>query len=124
MQKLTIKIDKHPELKNTYIAHFNGAFDGSINEPLEELESLIKNQSETCNNFVLDFEDLIYLNSYAIGQLVNWHNLLAKNCGKIVILHANKEVGEIFRILGISNLFSIFSSLEEAEAFIKSKQTS
>lgn len=119
MQKLTINIEKYTELKNTYIAHFDGAFDGSIKEPLAELEALIQNNTERCD-FILDFKDLIYLNSYAIGQMITWHNLLEKSKGRIFIANSNKEVDEIFNILGIFNLFEFASSVEEAVEALQS----
>ena len=113
MQKLEVTIEKHPSLPNAHIAHFNGAFDGSIKEPLVELEKMILESTEKLD-LIFDFKDLSYLNSYAIGQLVAWHNHLMKNQGQIIVAAANKEVEEIFNVLGISNLFKIFPSVEEA----------
>jgi anti-anti-sigma factor len=113
MQKLEITIEKHPTLPSVQIAHFNGAFDGSVKEPLVDIEKLINESTEKLD-LIFDLKDLSYLNSYAIGQLVAWHNHLMKNQGQIIVAGANKEVEEIFNVLGISNLFKIFPSVEEA----------
>ena len=43
MQELKLQIEQKPELKNVYIVSFEGAFDGSVKEPLVELEKLIQN---------------------------------------------------------------------------------
>ena len=118
MQKLTITIEKHPELENTHIAHFEGAFDGSLKEPLAELEDLI-NKSPAKTNVILDFKKLDYLNSYAIGQLVAWHNHLLKGQGQIMVAASSKSVEDIFNILGISNLFKIFPDIESAIGSLK-----
>lgn len=118
MQKLTITIEKHPEVENAHIAHFDGAFDGSIKEPLVELEKFI-NSDLPKTNVIFDFKKLDYLNSYAIGQLVAWHNHLLKKEGKVMIAAPSKSVEDIFNILGISNLFKIFPDIESAVNSLK-----
>ena len=118
MSKLTITIEKHPELENTHLAHFEGAFDGSIKEPLAELENLI-NSDLTKANFIFDFKNLDYLNSYAIGQLVDWQNHLTKNNGQIIATGLSKNVEDIFDIVGVSNLFKIFPDVESALESLK-----
>ena len=120
MQKLTITIEKHPEVENTHIAHFEGAFDGSVKEPLAELEKLI-NSNQPQTNVILDFKKLDYLNSYAIGQLVAWHNHLLKFKGQIMVASPSKSVEDIFNILGISNLFKIFPDIESAVNSLKTQ---
>jgi anti-anti-sigma factor len=113
MQKLTITIEKNPDLNNVHVAHFEGAFDGSIKESLVELESLIQ-KAENGTTIVFDFKKLDYLNSYAIGQLVAWQNHLIKMQGQIIIAALNKNVEDILSILGISNLFKIFPDVDSA----------
>ena len=118
MQKLVITIEKNPELENTNIAHFEGAFDGSLKEPLAELEKLVHSDTPK-NNVILDFKSLDYLNSYAIGQLVAWHNHLIKGKGQIIVAAPSKNVEDILGILGISNLFKIFPDVESALGSLK-----
>lgn len=113
MQKLTITIEKHPDIKNAHVAHFEGAFDGSIKDSLASLDALIQ-QAEESTNIIFDFKQLDYLNSYAIGQLVAWQNHLIKNKGQIIIAALNKNVEDILSILGISNLFKIFPDINTA----------
>ena len=118
-QKLNITIEKNPELENVYIVHFQGAFDGSIKEPLAELEKLIQ-EATSKTNMVFDLKDLDYLNSYAIGQIVTWHNHLVKNEGTILVAGPSKNVEDIFNIIGISNLFKIFPDVESAASSLRS----
>lgn len=113
MQKLTINLEKQANADNVYLAHFEGAFDGSQKEPLTELENLVKSD-DSKKVLVFDFEKLDYLNSYAIGQLVAWQNHLIKSHGQILITSLNKNVEDILSILGISNLFKIFPDVESA----------
>jgi len=119
MQKLIITIEKNPDIKNVHIVHFEGAFDGSMKEPLAKLESLIQT-AEKGTNVIFDFKQLDYLNSYAIGQLVAWQNHLIKTDGQIIIAALNKNVEDILSILGISNLFKIFPDIDSAVGMLKS----
>jgi len=119
MQKLIITIEKNPDLKNVHVVHFEGAFDGSMKEPLVKLESLIQTAGKGIN-VIFDFKQLDYLNSYAIGQLVAWQNHLIKSDGQIIIAALNKNVEDILSILGISNLFKIFPDIDSALGILKS----
>lgn len=112
MQDLILSIEKHAELENVYIAHFEGAFDGHNKEPLAELEKMILEGKGLA--FIFDFEKMNFLNSYAIGQLVAWHNHMMNAQGQIIISGPAKNVEDIFNIVGISNMFKIFPDLESA----------
>lgn len=118
MEALTITIKESSDLKGVTIAHFEGAFDGGAKEPIAELKKLV-DESESEMNLILDFTDVTYLNSYAIGELVSWQNHLMKNGGQIIIAGPNKNVEDIFGILGISNMFKIFPDVESAEETLK-----
>lgn len=113
MQKLTINIEKQEGVENTSICHFEGAFDGSVKEPLVPLEEAVTKAAPK-TNLLFDFGKLDYLNSYAIGQLVAWQNHLLKSEGQIIIAALNKNVEDILSILGISNLFKIFPDISTA----------
>ena len=113
MQSLTISIEQKPDLKNVYIINFDGAFDGGVKEPLAELEKLVQVNDSTIK-LVLNFTKLSFLNSYAIGQMMAWYNHIIKNNGQIIIINANENIAEILNIVGISKLFKIFSSVDEA----------
>jgi len=117
MQKLEISLEKNVA-NNTHVAHLSGAFDGSVKEPLAELEGLI-NSCPARSKVVLDLKDLSYLNSYAIGQLVAWHNHLVKIEGQIILAAPSKNVEDIFNILGISALFKIFPDTQAALESLK-----
>lgn len=115
MQKLNINIEAIDSYPNSHIIHFDGDFDGSAKENLTEIQSFV----DSCDSkvsLIFDFSKLNYLNSYAIGHLVAWHNHLSKIGGKIVIAGTNKNVEDIFAILGIANLFKIFPDISAATA--------
>lgn len=112
MQDLTVTTEPHAVIPNTFIAHFEGAFDGHIKEPIAELEAKV--MEDVGHNFIFDFSKLSFLNSYAIGQLVAWHNHLLNTNGQIIIASPAKNVEDIFNIVGISNMFKIFPDLDTA----------
>ncbi|MCK5605136.1 STAS domain-containing protein [Candidatus Pacearchaeota archaeon] len=114
MQDLIVTIEKLEQPENTHIAYFQGAFDGHNKEPLIELETLVMEGGNV--KLIFDFESLSFLNSYAIGQLVAWHNHLEANQGEIIIAHPAKNVEDIFNTVGISSMFKIFPDVPSAVA--------
>lgn len=112
MQDLSVTMEPHASLPNTYVVHFEGAFDGHIKEPTAEMEKMIMEQKGLI--MVFDFEKLNFLNSYAIGQLVAWHNHMVNSQGNIIIAAPAKNVEDIFNIVGIGNMFKIFPDVQSA----------
>ena len=113
MQKLEINIKPIEGHENASVIHFSGDFDGSAKENLTEVQAFIDSAKENIG-IILDFSNLNYLNSYAIGYLVEWHNHISQISGKIFIAGTNKNVEDIFAILGISNLFKVFPDVNTA----------
>jgi anti-anti-sigma factor len=118
MKKLNISIEAMADMPNNHIIHFDGDFDGYAKENLTDIQTFVDG-CPAGSILVFDFAKLNYLNSYAIGHLVAWHNHLSRMGGKIVIAGTNKNVEDIFAILGISNLFKIFPDLPTAMASLK-----
>lgn len=114
MQKLTLSVADYTEIPNAKIVYFEGDFDGYAEETITELQS----QVDQCGNgtvLIFDFSKLNYLNSYAIGQLVSWHNTISTKGGKIVIVGINKNIQDIFSVLGIESVFKTYPSLEDVK---------
>jgi len=120
MKKLNINIEECPGHPNCYIIHFDGDFDGYAKENLVDIQKFVDGCTGSAI-LLFDFNKLNYLNSYAIGHLVAWHNHLSKMGGKILIAGTNKNVEDIFAILGISNLFEVYSDLESAKKSLEGK---
>jgi anti-anti-sigma factor len=114
MKKLKITIDQYTDKPNAYIVNFDGDFDGYAKENLTEMQKFV-DECMGGATLLFDFNKLNYLNSYAIGHLVAWHNHISKTGGKILIVGTNKNVEDIFSILGINNLFKIYPDLETAK---------
>lgn len=114
MQKLSVIINNEPSLEKTQIVSFSGDFDGAAKDSIVELEKTVQSCNDGCT-LIFDFAGLNYLNSFAIGQLVEWHNILNTKNGKILVVGANKNVEDIFSILGIASIFKIYPTLELAK---------
>jgi len=112
MQKLNLSITAYPELPNAKIVYFEGDFDGYAEETITILQ---KEVDEATPGSILIFElsKLDYLNSYAIGQLVSWHNAMNTKQGKILLVGSNKNIQDIFSVLGIGTVFKSYFDLEE-----------
>lgn len=119
MQTLTINIKELDDVINAKIISFDGDFDGYVKENLTEILELTENATVK-TKLIFDFSGLNYLNSYAIGHIVAWHNKLTESEGEIIIIGINKNVEDIFSILGINSLFKTFPDLESAKEGIKS----
>jgi anti-anti-sigma factor len=115
MQKLNISITNYPEIPGSQIVYFEGDFDGYAKDNITELQKVIDECTDGCT-LIFDLSKLNYLNSYAIGQLVSWHNHVNTLNGKILIVGANKNVEDIFSVLGINSIFKTYATLEELKA--------
>ncbi len=115
MKKLIITIEEISEKPNSHSISFEGDFDGSAKENVIQIQSFVDGASDNAN-LIFDFSKLHYMNSYGIGQLVNWHNIMNQKGGKIAIVGANKDVEDIFAILGISGLFKNYPDITSAIA--------
>lgn len=113
MQKLETLIEDYKDRPDTSIVHFKGDFDGYAKDSIADLQTYVDGIDKT-HTLIFDFAKLNYLNSYAIGHLVAWHNHIKKLGGNIVIVGTNKNVEDIFAILGISTIFKIYPDLAAA----------
>ena len=118
MEALSITIEPAAGLENTHIIHFVGDFDGGSKEYVGDLENFIDGAAPK-TTLIFDFSKLNFLNSYAIGSLVAWHTHVSGKGGNILISGTNKNVEDIFAIVGISNLFKIYPDLTNALATLK-----
>jgi len=117
MQALVLNFEKSSEVENTQVVHFQGAFDGGMKDSIAPLQTMVDDENN--KNFVLDFTQLTFLNSYAIGQLVSWHNSLAKRGGRMIITGPQKNITDIFGIVGIDKIITVTADMAGAVASLK-----
>jgi len=112
MQKLNLSIAAYPEIPNAKIVYFDGDFDGYAEDTIASIQAEV-DSSLPGAVLIFEFSKLNYLNSFAIGQLVAWHNAISAKQGKIMIVGINKNVQDIFSVLGIGSVFKTYTDLDE-----------
>lgn len=112
MQKLNLSITDYPEVPNAKIIYFDGDFDGYAEDTIATIQGEV-DKAVPGAVLIFEFSKLNYLNSFAIGQLVSWHNTISAKQGKILIVGINKNVQDIFSVLGIGSVFKTYADLEE-----------
>ena len=70
-------------------------------------------------NLVFDLTKLRYISSPALGILINYYKKTHENGGDTVFFGLNKNIEEIFMIMGLSKVFKIFRKKNDALAFLR-----
>ena len=81
-------------------------------EILKEL--LIKESDEGKNKFIIDFSELVHINSLAMGILRGRLREVRESSGDIKLANLNPHIATIFEMVGLDEIFEIYSSEEEA----------
>ena len=66
--------------------------------------------------FVIDFEDLVHINSLAMGILRGKLRVVRDLGGDIKLVGLNDHIKTIFEMIGLDELFDIYNTEEEAIA--------
>lgn len=77
-------------------------------------EKLIKASEEGQVKFIIDFKDLIHINSLAMGILRGRLREVKENNGDIKLINLNSHIATIFEMVGLDEIFEIYNSEEEA----------
>lgn len=77
----------------------------------EKLKELAKSEK---NKVILNFKEVSYFNSTALGVLLSANALFDRNNGKLLICNVNDYMKNIFSITKLTFIFTLYSSIEEA----------
>lgn len=69
--------------------------------------------------FIIDLDELKYIDSSGIGKLINITKILRKQAGSISLARASQEVMQIFKLVKLDTFIKIFHSIEEAVNYLK-----
>lgn len=64
--------------------------------------------------FIIDFEDLVHINSLAMGILRGKLKIVKSAGGDIKLVKLNEHIKTIFEMVGLDELFEIYETEEEA----------
>lgn len=64
----------------------------------------------------MDFTGLDYMNSKSIGYLTDWFTQATAKNGSIAIIGPKPNILDILKVVGITQIITVFNTLEEAKA--------
>jgi len=105
---MIINIDK----KDDYdIIHINGEFNVSV---LSEFEKTINVYLENPKHTIIDFQNITFIDSSAIGLLLVFSAKFKKMKKNISIANVNEDIEGIFNMMGFKMKFKIYETIEKA----------
>ena len=75
----------------------------------------IENKQE---NIIIDLKNVDFISSYGIGMLLAFNEKLKERGGKLFLTSLTGNVGEIFTLSGIIDMFKVFKSADAAVKII------
>ncbi|WP_319370275.1 STAS domain-containing protein [uncultured Ilyobacter sp.] len=91
-----------------------GELDALVAPKLKErMAKLIETDSI---NFIIDFEELVHINSLAMGILRGKLRTVKEIGGDIKLIKLNDHIKTIFEMVGLDEVFEIYETEEEALA--------
>ncbi len=86
----------------------------------EKLEKTINDLFDEGNyRLVVDLSGLAYISSAGAGVFIGAIGTAQENDGNIILMRPSPNVKEVFDLLGLSQIFSIKNTREEAAALFK-----
>ena len=113
MSNFTIDYSDTTDIPNVHIVHLGGDFDGNDTEKINKLQDFI-DELPSKTTLIFSFTQLVFLTSHAIGLLVAWDNYFKQQGGRIIITDTNKDVFDVFAIVGVHNLIKFYPDLKSA----------
>jgi anti-anti-sigma factor len=83
-------------------------FESEINKILQRSTRLI----------VMDFQDLDYISSAGVREIIKTRNALKKNGGKLVFMNLQPQIKKVFDIINALPAMQIFMSVEELDDYL------
>ncbi|MGL5123465.1 MAG: STAS domain-containing protein [Fusobacteriaceae bacterium] len=99
-------------LNNIKVIKIIGELDAFVAPKLKDrIGKLV--ESDTIN-FIIDFEELVHINSLAMGILRGKLRIVKEAGGDIKLIKLNNHIKTIFEMIGLDEIFEIFETEEEA----------
>jgi len=117
MTNINIKFSHPEELQNGVVVEMVGQLDVSNIDHVEE-EMMPFTMETKYKRIVMDFKGLTYLNSRAVGMLVNFYNQLTQQGKKMVLCNLSGGVHDTLTLVGVSQIMKFFNDLESAIEYL------
>lgn len=112
MPDLTIQVQEVKGLAGTTLVILNGAIDAKTVITFQTQLNAVKERGS--NRFILDMENVKYVNSTGLGFLINLSDSVTSDKGGIALVKVQPKVKVVFDMLGLNAFFKIYPSREEA----------
>ena len=103
------------EREDIIVLRIKGELDAVVAPRLKE--KIIKLSEEGKTKFIIDFRELVHINSLAMGILRGRLREIRENSGDIKLINLNPHIATIFEMVGLDDIFEIYS--DELEAISK-----
>ncbi len=112
MPDLTIQVQEIKSLPATALVVLSGSIDAKTVITFQTHLSSIKERG--VERFILDMENVKYVNSTGLGYLINLSDSVSPDRGGISLVKVQPKVKVVFDMLGLNAFFKIFQTREEA----------
>lgn len=87
--------------------------ESNVDEQAKKIYQILDNL-QTNFTLILNFAELEYMNSKAIGYLTDWYTRLSDKQGKILIVQPRENILDILQVVGLTQLIQTYSTIDEA----------
>ena len=112
MPDLTIQVQEIKGLASTAIVILNGSIDAKTVITFQTHLNSVKERG--IERFIMDMENVKYVNSTGLGYLINLSDSVGPEKGGISLVKVQPKVKVVFDMLGLNAFFKIFPTREEA----------
>jgi anti-sigma B factor antagonist len=114
---MDLRLEYQKEKDYTFVT-VHGEIDLYNAKQLKENVSLAADRSESAN-LILDIMDVDYIDSTGLGILIGIKRRTTENNGKLVLVLRSERISKLFAITGLSNIFTIAKSADDAIEILK-----
>ena len=101
--------------KSAKIIAFTGQLDETnVDHEAKKIYQVITEMDEPA--LLLDFSGLEYMNSKSIGYVTDWFTQATAKNGSVSIIGPKPNILDILKVVGITQIITIYNTLEEAKA--------
>lgn len=100
------------EKNGVVILRVKGELDALVAPKVKE--KLLSYSEEGKNKFIIDFKELVHINSLAMGILRGRLREVRENGGDIKLINLNPHITTIFEMVGLDEIFEIYNTEENA----------
>lgn len=112
MPDLAIQVQVVKGLPSTAVVILNGSIDAKTVITFQTHLNSVKERG--INRFILDMENVKYVNSTGLGYLINLSDSLGEHQGGISLVKVQPKVKVVFDMLGLNAFFKIYNTRDDA----------